>query len=306
MRGIWYENHNLAMYTTWKIGGNAEYFYIPHDVDDLQNVLSQIPQDMPITWLGNGSNVLIRDTGIKGLVICLKNTLQKCVLQNSNLIYAEAGCKLHALLKLGVQNNMLDMLFLTGIPATFGGALYMNAGTNNQGIWQYVKEVTVINRQGKLLKKLPQDFTVSYRKVIGLDENEWFLSGVLEFSSYPIKQITNDYVDNIDNVNSSSSMHSKVVELMLKRKHNQPLHLPNCGSVFRNPQNAFAGKLIEECGLKGVKIGDAEISTQHANFIVNHGKATSADVETLIALVKKTVYEKHGVHLECEVKILGN
>lgn len=258
---------------------------------------------MPITWLGNGSNVLIRDTGIKGLVICVKNTLQQCYLQSSNLIYAEAGSKIYNLLKLGVQHNMLDMLFLAGIPATLGGALYMNAGTNNQAIWQYVKEVTIITRSGNLINKLAQDFTTSYRQTHGLNQDEWFVSALLEFTSYATY---NDTKSNDNLGDNTLSMQEQINQLMLQRKKIQPLNLPNCGSVFRNPPNNYAGKLIESCGLKGKRVGNAEISKQHANFIVNHGNATSNDVETLISIIKTTVFEKYGIELVCEVKTLGN
>ena len=264
-------NHPLKSYTTWHIGGPARIFYQPKDLEDLQQFLATTTETN-IIWLGFGSNVLISDAGIDGVVIHTKqlNNYHK----NDNVLYVEAGVPLSKLNK--------HFPFLAGIPGTVGGALAMNAGAFGDEIWNHILEVTTINRQGICTTKKPDEFQINYRNV-KIPDNEWFISA--KFCFQPTKQNPKQF--------------------MQKRAANQPLDQLTCGSVFKNPSNDYAARLIEFCGLKGKQIGDAEVSHKHANFIINKGNATATDIANLINYVKNEVYQKTGIKLIPEVKIVG-
>lgn len=287
LRGMWCENHKLSHYTSWRVGGVARYFYQPADLADLQQFLKEIPNDLPIFWLGAGTNVLIRDHGIDGLVICIHGSLEEMQQLDSRTITAEAGVPCARLLQIGVREGMLDMAFLAGIPGTVGGALAMNAGAYGNTIWQYVRSVTTINRSGDLKKRKVSEFQVGYRQVNGLADDEWFVSCCLRFAKGDVQ-----------------ATKKRVQELLIKRRMTQPLDKFNCGSVFRNPSGDYAARLIEACGLKGKRIGGAEVSEKHANFIINDGMATAQDIESLMEHVVDVVYQKFGIKLEREVRIL--
>ena len=289
LRGVWRENHPLGAYTSWRVGGVARYFYQPANLLDLQIFLKEIPADLPIVWLGAGSNVLIRDTGIAGLVVCVRGCLGDCKLQSSGRILVQAGVSCSKLLQIGVREGMLDMAFLAGIPGTIGGALAMNAGAYGDTIWQHVSGVTTINRNGELIDRKISQFDVGYRQVAGLSEDEWFVSCCLCFTSGKV-ELTKQ----------------RVQELLLKRRTSQPLDKFNCGSVFRNPPGDYAARLIEACGLKGKRIGGAVVSEKHANFIINDGTATAKDIENLMEHVMAKVAAEFGITLKREVKVLGS
>lgn len=288
LRGMWCENHKLSTYTSWRVGGAARYFYQPADLADLQQFLKEIPNDLPIFWLGAGTNVLIRDHGVDGLVICIHGCLEKIQQLDANTITAEAGVPCARLLQIGVREGMFDMAFLAGIPGTLGGALAMNAGAYGNTIWQYVRSVTTIDRHGDLKSRKANEFKIGYRQVNGLADGEWFVSCCLRFAKGDV-QLTK----------------KRMQELLLKRRTTQPLDKFNCGSVFRNPSGDYAARLIEACGLKGKQIGGAEISEKHANFIINNGAATAQDIESLMEYVVEVVYQKFGIKLEKEVRIMG-
>ncbi len=270
------ENHPLAKYTSWKIGGAAQLFYQPASIEDLSKFLSfPRKRESSITFLGFGSNVLIHDNGVNGIVIHTKK-LNKLIkgrgtARRAPTIYAEAGA------------SLARLPFLHGIPGSVGGALAMNAGAFGEEIWDYVIKIITIDHNGNLNERTPADFRINYRHVI-TPPNEWFVAA--EFISQP------------------KSKYSKK-ELLAKRATTQPLTEKTCGSVFRNPPGDYAARLIESCGLKGKQIGGAQVSPKHANFIVNNNNATAADIQNLINLIKNEVWQKTGVELVLEVKILS-
>ena len=286
IRGLLQKNHILAPYTSWQVGGSADYFYQPKDIEDLA-VFLQGWQDETLL-LGAGSNVLIRDGGVRGGVLYLKGTLNNFEQVANSIVRVGAGLSLGNLVQATLDLGMTGQAFLAGIPATVGGALAMNAGAHGDSIWNHVVLVETINRQGEIAIRTPNEFEVSYRHVVGLRPYEWFVAAQLQFP-FGDRQETQQ----------------KIQELMLKRRLAQPLDEPNCGSVFRNPLNDYAARLIEASHLKGHQIGAAQVSEKHANFIVNKGGAKASDIEALISLIMDKVYDKHQVELIPEVRILG-
>ncbi|AUJ58737.1 UDP-N-acetylmuramate dehydrogenase [Coxiella-like endosymbiont of Amblyomma americanum] len=284
-------NHNLARYTSWRVGGNAERFYRPANLADLQNFLVQLPYNEPLTWLGLGSNVLIRDGGVKGTVILTLNRLKKISFfkkSNRLILRVESGITCHKLAKLCANLGLEDGAFFAGIPGTIGGALTMNAGAFGKETWFYVTRVETIDRMGVLRNRQSDEFKISYREIFGLD-NQFFVAGYFSF-------------DQRDIINAK-----RAVNILLKKRTNtQPIGTFNCGSVFRNPPKNYAAQLIESSGLKGVRFGNAEVSKKHANFIVNTGKANASDIEKLIQYIAQQVYKIHGIQLIKEIHILGN
>ena len=280
--------HPLAPLTSWKIGGIAERFYCPPDLVSLVNYL-QSDEETPVSWLGLGSNVLIRDGGIKGRVIWTRR-LQHVEQQQSGLMWAEAGLACAKFARFCTQAGFGQAAFFAGIPGTIGGALTMNAGAFGGQTWEWVARVKVINQQGAVFFRLPSDYEVSYRSVRGKfpeQSKEAFIGAEFLFPELCEKG------------------EQTIRALLQKRAQTQPIGTWNCGSVYRNPPGDFAARLIEACALKGQRIGDAMISPKHANFIINCGKARAQEVETLMALIEKRVKEQWGVILQPEVKILG-
>lgn len=287
LRGDLFYNHNLADYTSWRTGGNAERFYHPADLSDLQNFLSQLPEDEPLTWIGLGSNVLIRDGGIAGTVVLTLNRLNRIELIPKNIIRAEAGVTCAKLAKVCVKNGFERGAFFAGIPGTVGGALRMNAGAFGGETWEHVIKVETCDRKGQLHEYTPDHFKIQYRQVDGL-KDEFFVTGCFQFES-----------------GNSQTAQKTLRELLKKRNATQPIGRFSCGSVFRNPPGDFAARLIESAELKGLCCGDAVVSEKHANFILNRGHATSADIEQLIQKVVDRVYQVHGIRLIAEVHVIG-
>jgi len=286
LKGILKRDRPLKDLTSWKIGGKAEYFYSPRDKEDFAEVLKEF-KNMPVTVLGAATNVLIRDSGINGLVIYLRDSLKDIEKIGDN-VRVEAGVRLSGLVRKLAGLGMVDASFMAGIPGTLGGALKMNAGAYGDSIWNYVKSVELIDRSGKIKTKEAKEFVFSYRKIEGLNQDEWFLGALLNFNRGDIKEAE-----------------EKVKSYLEKRSNAQPLDLPNCGSVFRNPKNDYAARLIEECGFKGNGIGGAKVSEKHANFIVNFNNASAGDVEELIEKIVVEVEKTSGIKLIPEVEILG-
>ncbi len=287
-RGILEKNVSLARYTSWKVGGLADVLYRPVNVIDLRNFLVTLDENIQITWLGRGTNVLIRDGGIRGVVILLQSGINQIVLVEPAKIRAEVGASCAKLARFSTDQNLNGAEFLAGIPGTVGGALAMNSGAYGSETWDFVEHVETINRSGHIQKRSSKDLNVSYRSVDGL-KNEWFISAVFTFS-----------------MGDGNFARGKIRELLSERNASQPVGNQSCGSVFRNPENDFAARMIETCHLKGVAVGDAQISTKHANFIINGGNATAQDIEDLIIMVRETVKNECGVTLEPEVRIIGN
>lgn len=286
LQGELEEHYPLARYTSWRVGGEAQMCYRPANLSDLLVFLKQIPKETPITWLGLGSNVLIRDGGIPGLVVLTLNRLNEFSLVEDNLVRAEAGVTCAKLAKFCVRHGFVDGAFFAGIPGTVGGALAMNAGAFEGETWAHVEKVEVITA-GVLQTKTPSDFKIQYRQV-DRNQDEYFAAGYFRFQQ-----------------NDSAKAKEKLRTLLQKRNDSQPIGTYSCGSVFRNPPGDFAARLIESTGLKGHRIGAAEVSTKHANFILNTGAASSKDIEALINFVREQVYQHQGVTLVPEVHIIG-
>lgn len=287
LRGRLLKEEMLANYTSWRTGGPADYVFIPADLEDLSFFLREIPSALPVTWLGLGSNTLVRDGGVEGVVIITQGGLNKLTQINPLEVRAEAGVASAQLARFTARTGGSGLEFMAGIPGTVGGALAMNAGCFGSETWQHVSRVETINRRGEIRQRLLTDFTVSYRHVV-MPESEWFIAGY--FGLHP-----GDREVSLNHIRT----------LLEKRNTSQPTGTANCGSVFRNPPGNFAGRLIEECGLKGMQMGGATVSQKHANFIINEFGATSADIESLIASVGATVEEKTSVRLIPEVRIIG-
>jgi UDP-N-acetylmuramate dehydrogenase len=276
----------MAKHTSWHVGGPADVFFTPRDVMDLAAFMRQLPPVVPMLWIGLGSNLLVRDGGIRGAVVSTHGALGALERLSATRIQAEAGVPCARIARQCVKWGLGPAEFFAGIPGTLGGALAMNAGAWGEVTWNHVVEVDVLDRHGTRHARQPADYDIGYRTVKGPD-NEWFIGARLEFDRAPGV--------NIDAIR----------ELLDKRKQTQPIGEWSCGSVFTNPPGDHAARLIESAGLKGFRIGDASVSLKHANFIINHGRARAADVETLIEHVRRTVAEVHGVDLHPEVRIVG-
>ena len=286
VKGNLRENVSLKDYNTWKVGGKAEYLFEPHDLEDLKIFLN-LTSDEKVTFLGNGSNVLIRDNGIKGYVICLKKSLNNFQIHGKNKFIFEAGLSCMKIAQISAKHNLTGLEFLCGVPGTLGGALKMNAGCYGGNIWNNIVDVTLINKRGNLVKRTKDDFKISYRNV-EIDENNFFVS-----ASFNLKE---------NKMNNSQNI---IKDFLKDRRSNQPTGLPSCGSVFKNPKNLYAAKILDSLGLKGYRIGGAYVSEKHANFIIAERSAKSEDIEKLISFIQKKVYEDTKISLETEVKFIG-
>ena len=280
-------NEPLARYTSWRVGGVADQLYIPAGLDDLSAFLKTFAATENIYFLGLGSNLLVRDGGIRGTVILMHNVLTELKM-DGDLVYAEAGVTCAKLAKFCAKKSLSGAEFFAGIPGTLGGALAMNAGCYGTETWNVVSSVVTINRQGKLNVRGQADFIASYRHVDMPVADEWFVGAWLKLPA--------------GDANESAQ---KIKVLLAQRLASQPLNLPSAGSTFRNPAGDYAARLIEVSGLKGYIIGGAQVSEKHANFIVNIGGANALDIELLIKHMRETVLQKQGVALQQEVKVIG-
>jgi len=278
---------SMSRHTSWHVGGPAEVFFNPRDRMDLAAFLRSLPADVPVHWIGLGSNVLVRDGGLPGVVIATYGALERLERVSQTTVFAEAGVACARIAKQCVRWGLGPAEFLAGIPGTLGGALAMNAGAFGGEIWQHVVEVQTIDRRGVEHLRAASEFQVGYRSVNAPAQDEGFLAARLQFDKKPT---AND---------------ADVRALLAQRKASQPIGAWSCGSVFTNPPGDHAARLIESAGLKGFRVGDAAVSEKHANFIINHGGASAAQVEQLIEHVRATVERVHGVRLMPEVRILG-
>lgn len=279
-------NEPMAKHTTFKIGGPADIFVKVKTQEELKTVLELAKKNsIPVTIIGNGSNVLIKDKGIRGIVI--KLDLKEIEIEN-NIMYVEAGVLLTKLARVALDNSLEGIEELAGIPGSFGGTVFMNSGAHGVEIRDILTEITYIDENLKVKTIKKEDAKFSYRKSIFQEKNWIILSGKLQ-----LKKGKHDEIK------------EKMQCFIEKRIENQPLKFPSAGSVFKRGENYITAKLIEECGLKGYAIGGAEVSTKHAGFIVNKGNATAEDVLNLITYIKNKVKEKYNVDLQTEVKILG-
>ncbi len=285
MKGEIRYDEAMANHTSWRAGGLADCYCVPADIDDLSLLLKSLPADEELLWMGLGSNTLVRDAGFRGTVIATQGVMSQLECRENNCVYVGAGVPSAKLARFCANEGLSGAEFFAGIPGLVGGALAMNAGAFGGETWRHVVSVETIDRQGVIHQRMPEDYSIAYRSVEG-PKDEWFVSALLKFDT---------------DVNESIN----IKQLLAKRAATQPTGTANCGSVFRNPENDYAARLIEQCGLKGKRIGGAVVSEKHANFIINDQQASAGDIEALIELVQKTVKEQTGIELQTEVKIVG-
>jgi UDP-N-acetylmuramate dehydrogenase len=276
----------MSRHTSWRAGGLAEMFFVPASIEDLSCFLAELDRETPLFWHGVGTNLLVRDGGIPGVVISASRILRDIKRADQYLVRAGAGVPCTQLARQCIRWELGPSEFFAGIPGTVGGALAMNAGAHGGETWERVESVKTIDRGGEIHERAPGEYSVAYRSVHG-PADEWFLGATFRFEQ--------DVIPSIDTLNT----------MLDRRKTTQPLGLPSCGSVFRNPDGDYSARLIEASGLKGYRIGGAEVSEKHANFIINRDNASATDIEELIEHVRQTVMEQHGVCLTHEVRIVG-
>jgi UDP-N-acetylmuramate dehydrogenase len=277
----------LSRHTSWHVGGPAEVFFNPRDVADLAAFLKALPAGTPIHWIGLGSNLLVRDGGLPGVVISTHGTLDALERRDHTTVRAEAGVACARIARQCIKWGLGPAEFFAGIPGTLGGALAMNAGAFGGETWRHVRSVATIDRGGHTRQRAAAEYQIAYRQVLAPAPEEWFIGAELTFEHRPAAHA------------------DEVRALLAQRKASQPIGEWSCGSVFTNPPGDHAARLIEAAGLKGFRIGDASVSRKHANFIINHGQASAHDLEELIGHVRETVERVHGVALHPEVRIVG-
>ena len=284
LRGRLSYDEPMSRHTHWRVGGPARLYFVPADRADLADFLGALDPSLPIYYIGLGSNLLVRDEGIGGAVVAFGRAFRELKRTGSQDVEAGAGTPCTALARACSSWGLGPADFFAGIPGTVGGALAMNAGAFGGETWDSVRSVDTLDRSGIEHTRSRDEYRPAYRQLEG-PAGECFLQARFLFE--PARQT------------------GRIRSLMAERRRRQPLNLPSCGSVFKNPPGGFAGELIEQAGLKGLRQGGAEVSTKHANFIVNHGSATAADIERLILKVQATVQATSGVTLQPEVRILG-
>lgn len=282
-----FKNEKLKKHTSFKIGGPADYFCSVKSIDDIKAAIAFAKEKkISYTILGEGTNLLVRDIGFRGLVINFSRGMDDLSIEGNKAVVG-AGYKLNKLVLLLAKRGFGGLEFLAGIPGSVGGAVVMNAGAWGKSIGKFVESVRVIDHKGdeKIISGARLGF--GYRK--SKLQNEKFI-----LAEATLKLIRKN----------KKSTGKKIRESLQKRRERHPLGIPNCGSVFKNPNGSYAAMLIEEAGCKGMRIGDAQVSPKHANFIINLGEAKSKDVLKLITVIKDKVRRKHGIALEPEVKIM--
>ena len=286
-KNIIHHDVELKKFNSWKVGGTAEQFLICDEKDILASLIKKKKIKLPMTFVGLGSNLLVRDGGIRGTVIVMNGGLRK-INNDENLIYTEAGVSCSKLSKFSAKEGLANSAFFSGIPGTVGGALFMNAGCYGSETWDYVQKVLMINLDGDQVERNKLDFKINYREVKNSNTDEFFLAAWFKFPK-----------------GDKEEAGKKIRELLAHRKNTQPLNWPTAGSTFRNPKENFAAKLIEDCDLKGYRIGGAQVSEKHANFIINLGDASAQDIENIIIYIQQVVFKKKNIQLKREIKIIG-
>lgn len=299
LRGKLRVHESMRKHVSWRAGGIAENFYLPADLHDLSVFLHHLPRAQPVYMIGLGSNLLVRDGGMRGTVVPLHARLNDLIVVERNgsggLIYAEAGVPCAKLARFAALHHLAGAEFLAGIPGTVGGALAMNAGCYDAETWEVIEKVRTIDRAGKLRERSSDDYCIDYRHIVlkqkfsSAGDEEWFVGGWFKLRR-----------------GDQETSRQKIKALLIARANSQPLNFPNAGSVFRNPPSDYAARLIEAAGLKEYRVGAAMVSAKHANFIINHGGATASDIEAVITMVRNTVNEQTGIELIQEVRIIGD
>ncbi|MBC7756983.1 MAG: UDP-N-acetylmuramate dehydrogenase [Bdellovibrio sp.] len=282
------KNESLARYTSWRVGGAADRVFIAENLSQLQTFMQTLDHFEPVQFIGLGSNLLVRDGGVRGTVVVMHQSLSD-LRMDGKYLYAEAGVTCAKVARFSATESKQGAEFLAGIPGTIGGALAMNAGCYGSETWNIVHQVLTINRRGETHVRNEAEFIPSYRHVEMPMPDEWFLGAWFKLDD-----------------GSETVSQQKIKQLLAARLASQPLNLPSAGSTFRNPHGDYAARLIEASGLKGYQIGGAQVSPKHANFIVNVGDCSALDIELLIRHMKDVVLEKQGVALQQEVRVIGD
>jgi UDP-N-acetylmuramate dehydrogenase len=278
----------MARHTSWRAGGVAKRYVQAQSLAALASYIASLPESENLLWIGLGSNTLVRDGGFNGTVIATQGVMTQLDLLDETTVYVGAAVPGAKLARFCDKHHLAGAEFFAGIPGLIGGALAMNAGAFGGETWPLVVEVETLNRKGEIRRRQASEFKYSYRHVEGL-KDEWFVSATFRLKK---KLEVNNTID--------------IKQLLARRAASQPTGVASCGSVFRNPEGFYAAQLIEDCQLKGTRIGGAVISEKHANFIINDNNASAADIESLIQLIQKTVKDKHGILLEPEARIVGD
>ena len=278
---------SMAKHTSWRVGGPADYWFVPEDKSDLAAFLAVLPEDVPLLWTGLGSNLLVRDGGIRGAVVCTHQGLSSIKTTTTGEMNVGAGAAWAKAARYSGRAGLSGAECMAGIPGTVGGALAMNAGAYGRETWDIVNRAEVLGRDGRLEIRTRAEFRAGYRSV-SLGDNEWFTGAVFDLS--PGDPVT---------------IKEMIRTVLTDRSRSQPIGNASAGSVFRNPDDDHAARLIEAAGLKGWRVGGAMVSNKHANFIINDQDASAADIEQLILLVQAEVLEKFRIELRLEVKIEG-
>ncbi|MEO5573529.1 MAG: UDP-N-acetylmuramate dehydrogenase [Gammaproteobacteria bacterium] len=297
LRGRLRHEEPLAGHTSWRVGGPAQHFYQPADIDDIAALLRQLPQSEPVFWLGLGSNLLVRDGGLRGTVIATSGMLGGLTQLDAQTVRAEAGVPCAKVARFTAQAGLHGGEFFAGIPGTVGGALAMNAGAFGGETWSLVQSVETLDRSGARHVRNMDEYRIGYRSVStarasadasGIVQQEWFVAATLCLTPA-----------------DSGSAKARIKQFLERRNLTQPTSQPSAGSVFRNPPGDYAARLIEASRLKGVCIGKACVSEKHANFIINTGQARAADIEALMVKIAATVEQQYGIRLIPEIRIVG-
>jgi len=308
-------NEPMRKHTSWRTGGFADRAYFPRDLEDFVRFVRTIPADEPVHVIGLGSNVLVRDGGLRGTVVFLHGGLNQVHVEilpsGERLVYAQAGVASPKVARFAATHGLIGAEFLAGIPGTVGGALAMNAGCYGSETWDVTEAVLSLRRDGTLVRRTPADFEIGYRHVAlrkTPPEGQASAAGATALQPSPFTLHTNEWFAAAWfrlSPGDGEASRQKIKELLQRRIATQPLDQPNAGSVFRNPPGDYAARLIEACELKGFSIGGAMVSPKHSNFIINTGAAKAAEIEALIATVQQRVWDKFNVMLEREVRIIG-
>ncbi|KQL19965.1 UDP-N-acetylmuramate dehydrogenase [Cytobacillus solani] len=277
----------IKHHTFTKLGGEADLFITPSSLSEIKTVLKQAKKfKIPVTILGSGSNVIVRDGGIRGITLCLSKFNHISI--KNDVITAQSGAAIIAVSSFALEHELTGLEFACGIPGSVGGALYMNAGAYGGQISDVLDKATALTRDGEILTLSKEELQLNYRKSIFMNRDYVILEAVFQLKKGDPKWIK-----------------QKMHEFTTARKSKQPLEYPSCGSVFKRPPGHFAGKLIQDSKLQGTRVGGAEVSTKHAGFIVNIDQATSKDYIDLINVIKETVKKNFDIDLETEVIIIG-
>ncbi len=322
LRGTLRKDVDMHRHTSWRAGGQVERLYQPADLADLVQFLQTLAADEPLLAVGLGSNLLVRDGGLRGTALLLHAALSTLRLEQDGTIYAQAGVPGAKLARFAAKHNLRGGEFFAGIPGTVGGMLTMNAGCYGSETWNVVERVQTVDREGELHVRTPEEYEIAYRHLVLRDKGQGESSSKVqgtrdkgETTGFDVPLISSPLSLCQEEIfvgawfrleqGDGEISRKEIKTLLSKRISSQPLNLPNAGSVFRNPQGDHAARLIEASGLKGKTIGGAQVSQKHANFIVNLGNATAADIENLINEVREVVLHKKGIDLHPEVRIVG-